>query len=118
MPGLKRYAIRNTQYAADLRNTLILTGITAGIAAGLWRNAGPEYDVPLVAQPPADAPFAPLVAGGADGDGLEGLDPVCLMDADPTTAEYVVEHAGRRIGFCSAGCRERFLAEPAAYLAR
>jgi P-type Cu+ transporter len=40
------------------------------------------------------------------------------MDADPAAAAYVVEHDGRRIGFCSAGCRGRFLAEPAAYLAR
>jgi YHS domain-containing protein len=69
-------------------------------------------------RPPPEAAVAPLVAGAADGDGLEGLDPVCLMEADPATAEHVVEHEGRRIGFCSAGCRERFLAEPAAYLAR
>ncbi|MBY0278762.1 cadmium-translocating P-type ATPase [Candidatus Binatia bacterium] len=42
----------------------------------------------------------------------ETVDPVCGMNVDPTTAKYRAEHAGAAYGFCSARCRERFLAEP------
>ena len=46
------------------------------------------------------------------------IDHVCGMEADPASAEHVVDHAGRRVGFCSEGCLEQFLVGPAAYLAR
>jgi len=47
-------------------------------------------------------------------------DPVCGMTVD-TTADtgrgaHRAEHAGTRYHFCSARCRERFLAEPARYI--
>jgi Cu+-exporting ATPase len=45
------------------------------------------------------------------------VDPVCGMKVDPHTAKYRTEHAGRTYYFCSAGCREKFVAEPARYLA-
>jgi len=45
-------------------------------------------------------------------------DPVCGMTVDPTATRHVAEHEGRRSFFCSAGCRERFLAEPARFAAR
>ena len=103
----------------------------AGLASAVWDWAEAMLAAGRVTSPPgrlADRVFerflpppaggyAPLVAYATGGDSLEGLDPVCLMDADPSTAEYVVERDGRRIGFCSSGCMERFLAEPAAYLA-
>ena len=38
------------------------------------------------------------------------------MDVDPHTAEHRHEHAGRPYHFCSAGCRTKFLADPARYL--
>ena len=44
-------------------------------------------------------------------------DPVCGMDVDPHTAKHRAEHAGRTYYFCSARCRERFVADPAKYLA-
>jgi Cu+-exporting ATPase len=45
------------------------------------------------------------------------VDPVCGMKVDSHTATYRTEHAGRTYYFCSAGCREKFVAEPARYLA-
>ena len=39
-------------------------------------------------------------------------DPVCGMTVDPTTAQHLTEHDGERYVFCSAGCRERFEADP------
>jgi len=39
-------------------------------------------------------------------------DPVCGMQVDPHTAKHRAEHAGRTYYFCSAGCREKFIADP------
>ena len=65
--------------------------------------------------PPPQEPYAPLVATAAHGEGLERLDPVCLMDVDPLTARHAVEWDGRTIYFCAAACKEQFLADPVAY---
>ena len=43
-------------------------------------------------------------------------DPVCGMSVDPATAKYKAEHAGAAYYFCSAGCREKFVADPERYL--
>ena len=45
------------------------------------------------------------------------IDPVCGMTVDPATTPHHAEHAGRAYHFCSAGCRGKFVAEPARYLA-
>ena len=44
-------------------------------------------------------------------------DPVCGMTVDPATNPHHAEHSGRHYHFCSAGCREKFIASPAKYLA-
>ena len=44
------------------------------------------------------------------------IDPVCGMSVDPHTAKLKAEHAGRTYYFCSAGCRSKFIANPAKYL--
>ena len=44
-------------------------------------------------------------------------DPVCGMNVDPARAKATFEHAGKTYYFCCAGCRERFSAAPAKYLA-
>ncbi|MBN8921766.1 MAG: copper-translocating P-type ATPase [Rhodanobacter sp. 68-29] len=43
-------------------------------------------------------------------------DPVCGMTVDPRTAKHHAEHAGHDYHFCSAHCREKFVADPAAWL--
>jgi heavy metal translocating P-type ATPase len=43
-------------------------------------------------------------------------DPVCGMTVDPHTAKHRHTHDGRPYYFCSARCREKFVAEPARYL--
>jgi Cu+-exporting ATPase len=40
------------------------------------------------------------------------------MRVDPHTAKHRAEHAGRTYYFCSAKCREKFVADPAQYVAR
>jgi len=44
-------------------------------------------------------------------------DPVCGMTVDPHAAKHTASHAGRPYYFCSAGCRAKFMASPAKYLA-
>ena len=44
-------------------------------------------------------------------------DPVCGMSVDPATAKHQAEHGGKTYYFCCAGCRAKFVAEPARYLA-
>ena len=43
-------------------------------------------------------------------------DPVCGMSVDPATATHRATHQGEEHVFCSAGCRSRFLTDPARYL--
>ena len=66
--------------------------------------------------PPPESTYVPLVEVEADTGGLERLDPVCLMDVDPTTARHTVQYGGRTIVFCAPSCKKQFLADPDAYL--
>jgi Cu+-exporting ATPase len=51
-------------------------------------------------------------ASGADAV----KDPVCGMTVDPHTTPHRAEHNGRPYYFCSAGCRSKFVADPARYI--
>src|SRR5438874_3508521 len=44
-------------------------------------------------------------------------DPVCGMNVDPRTASQRAELAGSTYYFCSAGCRSKFVEDPARYTA-
>ena len=44
------------------------------------------------------------------------IDPVCGMTVDPASTAHHAEHDGLAYFFCSARCREKFIAEPAKYL--
>jgi len=46
----------------------------------------------------------------------EEIDPVCGMTVDVADARYRTTFDGRTYYFCSAGCMERFSADPAAYV--
>ena len=52
----------------------------------------------------------------ANGGTVLAKDPVCGMSVDPATAKHKAEHAGATYYFCSAGCRGKFVADPARYL--
>ena len=43
-------------------------------------------------------------------------DPVCGMSVDPAATAHHADHAGQTFHFCSAGCRAKFVADPARYL--
>ncbi len=50
--------------------------------------------------------------------GLKVIDPVCGMTVDPAANPHHAPYEGRDYHFCSAGCRTKFIAEPARYAAR
>ncbi|MGE0005389.1 MAG: heavy metal translocating P-type ATPase [Parvibaculaceae bacterium] len=49
--------------------------------------------------------------------GAKAKDPVCGMTVDPETARHRTTHRGETFHFCSAGCKARFEADPARFLA-
>ncbi|WP_089173425.1 heavy metal translocating P-type ATPase [Bosea sp. AS-1] len=53
--------------------------------------------------------------GHFDGTG-HVKDPVCGMTVDPATAKHRAAHAGQAYFFCSAACRDKFEADPEAYI--
>ena len=83
------------------------------------------------AAPPAAKPAASSCCGGHGdhaghshhhahdhGAATKVLDPVCGMTVDPATSKHRFEHHGETFHFCSAGCRTKFAADPAKYLAK
>ena len=52
-----------------------------------------------------------------EAENAEAKDPVCGMSVDPADARFRADHDGRTFSFCSAGCREKFAADPDRYLA-
>ncbi len=55
---------------------------------------------------------------GNPSDKLKGLatDPVCGMTVDPATARHRTLHDGADYVFCSGKCKDKFEADPAAYI--
>jgi Cu+-exporting ATPase len=49
-------------------------------------------------------------------DGSSAVDPVCGMTVNSHTAQHQHIHEGRPLYFCSAKCRDKFIAQPARYL--
>ena len=56
-------------------------------------------------------------AGGGAPARLTATDPVCGMTVDPAAAKHRAEHEGVAYAFCCEGCRAKFAADPAKYLA-
>ena len=56
--------------------------------------------------------------GGAKLDAVAATvrDPVCGMSVDPHTAVHRADHGSHPYYFCAAGCRTKFIADPAKYL--
>lgn len=109
-----RFAARVFDYIEAVLTAGALTPVPDDLAGHIYGR----YLAP--ADPPSTMTFAMPDAGGpreSEDDGLAGLDPVCLMDVDPTSARFTVEHDGRTWAFCGPGCRRQFLEDPAAFQA-
>jgi YHS domain-containing protein len=45
------------------------------------------------------------------------IDPVCKMEVETATAQWIVEYNGKKYYFCSPGCKRSFEKNPEKYLA-
>lgn len=57
-----------------------------------------------------------IAAGGTAGALSKTIDPVCGTAVDPRNPGARIEYQGRPYYFCSSGCIEAFVKEPAKYL--
>ena len=96
--------------------------IEAMLAAGRVVPVPPElgshvYERYLTPTDPAPVlTFGDNAVAVPAADALEGLDPICLMDVDLATAAFTSEFDGRTYGFCGKSCKDRFDANPIAYV--
>lgn len=44
------------------------------------------------------------------------IDPICKMEVEVDTAQYISEYKGEKYYFCSAGCQKEFEENPANYI--
>lgn len=102
----------------------IATGATSIGTADTRAETAPASVPDAGATPPAGArtlagPAAAAPATSTPGPGAspEAIDPVCGMTVTVAAARHRAEHAGRVYYFCCGGCRERFVVDPARYLA-
>jgi len=56
-----------------------------------------------------------MTADSTDSGGPSVTDPVCGMSVDPTAPGAVATHDGTQHAFCSTGCRDTFLDDPARF---
>ncbi len=64
----------------------------------------------------AKGELGPMPEPGAEATVHEAIDPVCGMTVRVAGARFLATRDGRTFYFCSARCRERFVADPAAAL--
>jgi xanthine dehydrogenase accessory factor len=103
----------------------ILAEIVARRGAAARTEAGSSSNANAKVKAPTPTPTPPVGGGGrrrslalaGAGQG-EALDPVCGMTVLVAGAAHRAEHEGRNFYFCCGGCRARFVAAPAQYLAR
>jgi xanthine dehydrogenase accessory factor len=115
--GLVASAKRGSAVLADLRNRGLDEETLARIRCPAGLDLGPSSQEEI-----AVAILAELVAWrhtkpGSAAELVEAVDPVCGMTVAIAGARETAVHDGRTYYFCGAGCRARFEADPARYLA-
>jgi xanthine dehydrogenase accessory factor len=118
--GLVASAKRGSAVLADLRERGLDEETLARVRCPAGLDLGPssqeEIAVAILAELVAWRHTKPA-STAALVEPVEAVDPVCGMTVSIAGARELVEHDGRTYYFCGAGCRSRFEADPARYLA-
>ena len=119
--------IASAKRFAQLRDALLARGVSRdaldaiAAPAGLDIGARSPEEIALsimaqiVERRRRAAVQPPKIAEAAEAP-REAIDPVCGMSVTVAGARHTAEVSGTRYYFCCAGCRTKFLAEPARYL--
>jgi xanthine dehydrogenase accessory factor len=115
--GLVASAKRGSAVLADLRGRGLDEETLARVRCPAGLDLGPSSQEEI-----AVAVLAELVAWrhtkpSSTAELVEAVDPVCGMTVSIAGARETAVHDGRTYYFCGAGCRTRFEADPARYLA-
>ena len=99
---------------ADSAPTSEATPTTSAASCCPSEPAAPASNTP---KPEATSatPAASCCANKPTGN-TTAIDPVCGMTVDPATTPHHATHVGTDYHFCSARCRDKFIAAPAHYL--
>jgi xanthine dehydrogenase accessory factor len=118
--GLVASAKRGSAVLADLRSRGLDEETLARIRCPAGLDLGPssqeEIAVAILAELVAWRHTKPSSASELV-EAVEAVDPVCGMTVAIAGARETLVHEGRTYYFCGAGCRARFEADPARYLA-
>ena len=112
---------------AEMRSLLASKASEAALAriknpAGLDLGATSPEEIALsilaevVKERPRSQASAAAAASVEVPAAVTAIDPVCGMTVAVKGARHRATHAGEEYYFCNAGCRERFVADPARYL--
>jgi len=111
---------------AQLRDALLARGVSRDALDAIAAPAGLDIGarspeeialsimVQIVERRRRSAAQAPKIAEPAQAP-REAIDPVCGMSVTVAGARHTAEVGGTKYYFCCAGCRTKFLAEPARY---
>ena len=115
--GLVASAKRGSAVLADLRERGLDEETLARVRCPAGLDLGPSSQEEI-----AVAILAELVAWrhtkrSSTAELVEAVDPVCGMTVSIAGARETAVHDGRTYYFCGAGCRSRFEADPASFLA-
>jgi xanthine dehydrogenase accessory factor len=117
--------VASTKRFAQMRETLLNQGVAAAALDSIHSPAGlkigaktPEEIALSVVAEIVEKRQATAAARPAEEPVVvaTAIDPVCGMTVTVATAKHFAEHDGRTYYFCCAGCRTKFVADPARYL--
>lgn len=92
-----------------------LARVHAPAGLDLGRVEHEEMAVAIMAELVALKAAGGIVPGVAVAEIAEAIDPVCGMTVAVAGAVHTVEHGGETVYFCAAGCKQRFVADPARF---
>jgi xanthine dehydrogenase accessory factor len=114
----KRFAFLRDALLAKGASSEALARVAAPAGLDIGARTPEEIAVSIMAQIVERRGAASQAVAPAKDAPREAVDPVCGMSVAVAGARHSAEVLGKTYYFCCAGCRTKFLAEPARYLSK